>query len=135
MILTRANLTFDTWSGVLRAETFATASPKQARLLQALMAVAHPVSRDLLMDRIMAGSPDSCLDGVLDVQVCRLRKKLRRIGALVRIACVWGRGFIMEPVEPAGASVSMPMELLRQAIALARRHDVALAARLEQVEG
>ncbi len=134
MILTRGNLVFDTWSGAMRAVGMATASPKQGRVLAALMEAPHGASRHVLIDRIMDGSPDSCAGEVLDVQICRLRKKLTRIGAAVHIVCLHGRGFAMMPPATLGTFVSVPMELWRRALALARQHDEALADRLEQVE-
>ena len=135
MILTRGNLVFDTWSGALHAVGVATASPKQGRVLEALMQAPHGTSRDVLIERIVDGSPDSCAGEVLDVQVCRLRKKLSRIGAAVQIVCLHGRGFEIVPPPEIGAFLSVPAVLWRQAVALARRHDAALAARLEAVEG
>ncbi|MHB1310566.1 MAG: helix-turn-helix domain-containing protein [Gemmatimonadaceae bacterium] len=135
MILTRGNLVFDTMTGALHADGMATASPAQGRILAALMESPHGVGRDALIDQITDGSPDSIADATLDVHIFRLRHKLARIGSTAQIVCMWGRGFQMMPPATIGAFVSVPAVLWRQAVALARRHDAALAARLEQVEG
>ena len=135
MLFVRGNLTFDAATNILQAEKRTTASPKQARILKTLMAVSHPVSRDLLIDRLMARSPDSCLDSVLDVQIHRLRKKLRSIGATAQIKCIWGCGFIIEPAAEESAFLNVSVKLFHRAVELALLHDVGLAEQLKQVEG
>ena len=134
MILTRANLSFDTATGELSAACAAHATPTEGRVLEALMLRNGVVGRVLLMDRVDNGRPDGPDEATLDVYICRLRRKLRDIGALVKIACIWGRGYVLEPPAPVAAFVRVPAELLRQCAALARRYDPALAGRLEQVE-
>ncbi len=135
MILTRANLVFNTVTGDIRAQRTGRLSPAPAIVLATLMEAPGMVSRSRLMDAIWHGRPDGPDEGTLDVYVCRLRPVLAEVGADVWIKNHHGRGYSLEPPGDARAVCQVPVVLWREAVALARRHDEALADRLEQVEG
>ncbi len=135
MILRRGNLTFDTTTGGVRALRTSHLSPAPAIVLETLMAAPGMVSRTRLMDAIWHGRPDGPDEGTLDVYICRLRPVLAEIGAGVWIKNHHSRGYSLEPPGEPFATCQVPVRLWREAIAMARRHDPALAARLEQVEG
>lgn len=132
MILARGNLTYDTTSGVLRAEKSRRMPPKLGHLLEALLRTPRVLPRDVLLDWLANGSPDSYEGKLLDVHVCRLRTMLREVGASVRVVNAWGRGFEVESADRTVFLVPVPSDLLGEAIALGKRHDPGLAARLEQ---
>jgi two-component system cell cycle response regulator CtrA len=49
---------------------------------------------------------------IIDVFICKLRKKLAQAGAADVIGTVWGRGYVLrDPM--AGASISLPAEAAR----------------------
>lgn len=135
MLLTRGNLTLDTATGGVRALRTGHLSPAPSIVLETLMLAHGLVSRTRLMDAIWRGRPDGPDESVLDVYVCRLRPVLAEIGADVWIKNHHGRGYSLEPPGDPFATCQVPVKLWHDAIALARRHDAALAQRLESVEG
>jgi two-component system cell cycle response regulator CtrA len=49
---------------------------------------------------------------IIDVFICKLRKKLAQAGAADVIGTVWGRGYVLrDPM--AGARISLPAEAAR----------------------
>ena len=80
-------------------------SCNEIRLLSCLMEEpGRPVSRDELLDRIWGVDSDVELR-VADDTVKRLRKKLTRIEAPLRVETVWGFGFCLHILRPSGRPV------------------------------
>jgi two-component system, cell cycle response regulator CtrA len=52
---------------------------------------------------------------IIDVFICKLRKKLAQAGAGALIGTVWGRGYMIRDVAPAAAPAAMPVRALTAA--------------------
>jgi two-component system cell cycle response regulator CtrA len=61
------------------------------------------LSKSVLLERIYdnADCPD---DKVMDVMICRLRKKLVAAGAPGLISTAWGSGYVLRALSPASPS-------------------------------
>ena len=68
-------------------------------LLEILVAAKHQVrSREQLLDRIYSLKPNDPPEiKIIDVLICRIRKKLKPLG--VQIQSAWGRGYRLLPAE------------------------------------
>ena len=69
---------------------------QQQGAILAVLIEAEWISRDLALSAICANSVSSAQ---LDVQICKLRKKLLPLG--VEIETLWGRGYRMTPSNKA----------------------------------
>ena len=57
------------------------------------------VTKDMLMSHLYGGSDEPPVK-IIDVFICKLRRKLEAVGADGMIATVWGRGYAIHAIEP-----------------------------------
>ena len=107
---------------------------EQALLVRLLRSEGGLVTRAQLHDALYAsrGDSDCPADKILDVLICKLRRKATQIGAPALIATVWGRGWRMAGVAPRvtlGLSRAewMSLEVI---VSLAGRQNAAAADRI-----
>ncbi len=63
------------------------------------------LTKEIFLNHLYGGMDEPEMK-IIDVFICKLRKKLQLAGADNMIGTVWGRGYILR--EPAGTSSSMP---------------------------
>jgi two-component system cell cycle response regulator CtrA len=81
--------------------------------------------KDLLMDRLY-GDEDGPDQRILDVYICKLRRKLAAAGGAEIVRTVWGHGYALE--EPSVAMIAAARA--RHAAGVPRRHRAHLAVDL-----
>ncbi len=59
------------------------------------------LSKDMIMSHLYGGMDEPEIK-IIDVFVCKLRRKLSSAGGESYIETVWGRGYLMRELEPAG---------------------------------
>lgn len=62
--------------------------------------IGHTITKTAFMDALYSGSIDEPETKIVDVFLCKLRKKLRDVGADKLILTDWGRGYLLKS-EPA----------------------------------
>ena len=75
-------------------------TPKEFKTLEVLtLRQGRVLSKSVLLERIYDNSdcPD---DKVMDVMICRLRKKLVAAGAPGLISTAWGSGYVLRALSP-----------------------------------
>jgi two-component system, cell cycle response regulator CtrA len=75
-------------------------TPKEYRMMEILMLRAgKTLSKDELLNHLYGGADDPELK-IIDVMICKLRKKLTAAGVPDFIETVWGRGVTVRPAVP-----------------------------------
>lgn len=88
---------------VVRGGRFATLTRQEAALFEQLVAAGGAVlSKDRLLSGLYLVEADEPDIKIIDVFVCRLRRKLRPLG--VEIGTVWGRGYRLVRTGEADAA-------------------------------
>lgn len=100
-------------------------TPREFELLEMLMLRRGVVlAKEQLMSRLY-GDEDAPEPRILDVFVCKLRRKLAAAGAAEILRTVWGRGYVAE--EPGGSAVAAAQARFASGQPRMRRAHLALA--------
>jgi two-component system cell cycle response regulator CtrA len=100
-------------------------TPREFELLETLMLRRGMVlAKEQLMSRLY-GDEDAPEPRILDVFVCKLRRKLAAVGAAEILRTVWGRGYVAE--EPGQIAVAAARARFANGQPRVRRAHLALA--------
>ena len=78
---------------------------QESKLFGLLMARTALVTQDLAVDALYGGQPEERDPRIVDVFICKLRKKLKRWD--IKIETVWGLGFRIPALDKAKAKTIM----------------------------
>lgn len=88
---------------------------QEEAVLSALLAKRGVVSRGVLFDQMHHRDSEASNDKIVDVIICKLRRKL--VGSPVKICNLWGRGWYIERASFEAARITSDQSGVSEAVA------------------